>query len=208
MSDCQNCDTCPFIEPQKELIYEIHVTVDHKESFVEDCYSIGVKPVVIELGTGIPSHSMTSSTVKGGNDTTVFVTARSISKALEDIGYTVKRVKIETVPWHPKASCPEPGQYFETHFAVKNLNYTSSKNLRHLSYHLGLHYSSNLLKKSDDSAQMLTLRKKNVDYETYRDIAVSMEQALLTYNFKLDKVITEFALYDTNEKMDDQWLNS
>jgi hypothetical protein len=207
MSECQGCDTCPFTETVETLHYEIHVTVDHRETFVDDCYAIGVKPVIIDMGDDVPTHSMTSSTLKDSNDTAAFVTAHSIAKALEDIGYDVERIKIETVPWHPKTSNPEPEQYFETHFAfkVEGDGYMLNQMLKMAKW---LHPSRNLLKKGEDRIQMVTYRRHDVDSKTYLESIDDMQKVFLDNHLKLDKVITEFALYDTNERMDDPWLRS
>ena len=128
------------------LPYEIHVTVNlensytHKhindespEGFKEDCKSIGVKPIVIDLEMKDKSSIkdvMTSSKFFGDNRT-AYEESERISKRLRDMGYEVVRNKIETVPWHPAAPQdkdkdhplwhgePIPnGCYFESHIGV------------------------------------------------------------------------------------------
>lgn len=128
------------------LPYEIHVTVDlensytHKhindeilEGFKEDCKSIGVKPIVIDLEMKDKSSMkdvMTSSKFFGDNRT-AYEESERISKRLKEMGYDVVRNKIETVPWHPAAPQdkdknhplwhgePIPnGCYFESHIGV------------------------------------------------------------------------------------------
>lgn len=128
------------------LPYEIHVTVDlensytHKhinsgslEDFKEDCRSIGVKPIVIDLEMKDKSSMkdvMTSSKFFGDNRT-AYDESERIAKRLKEMGYEVVRNKIETVPWHPAAPQdddkdhplwhgePIPnGCYFESHIGV------------------------------------------------------------------------------------------
>jgi hypothetical protein len=178
--------------------------VDHRDTFVDDCYAIGVRPVIIDMGHGVPTHSMTTSTLKDSNDTMAFVTAHSIAKALEDIGYDVERIKIETVPWHPKASCPESEQYFETHFAIDNPS--TMDNVLILGLASFLHRSRNVLKKNDKNVQMYTYRSRD-KAEHFRTVT-EVTDTLKWSEVPLNKVITEFALYDTNERMDDPWLKS
>lgn len=128
------------------LPYEIHVTVDLENSythkhineeslneFKEDCKSIGVKPIVIDLEMKDRSSMkdvMTSSKFFGDNRT-AYEESERIAKRLREMGYDVVRNKIETVPWHPAAPQdkdkdhplwhgePIPnGCYFESHIGV------------------------------------------------------------------------------------------
>lgn len=128
------------------LPYEIHVTVDLENSythkhineeslneFKEDCKSIGVKPIVIDLEMKDKSSMkdvMTSSKFFGDNRT-AYEESERIAKRLKEMGYDVVRNKIETVPWHPAAPQdkdkdhplwhgePIPnGCYFESHIGV------------------------------------------------------------------------------------------
>lgn len=188
-------------------MYEIHITVKHRASFVDDCYELGIKPIIIDLGSDTPSHSMTSSTVTG-NDEVAFATAHNFASLFRDRGYVVERIKIETVPWHPKANSPDPGQYFETHFAIRNMgdNRLIDEVLKNAT---NLHRSRNLLKKGNDTVQMATYRSKH--YRTsneYLQDVDCIKAALISHGLELDKVISEFALYDTNVEMDHQWLKT
>ena len=208
MSSCALCDTCVFSEPQTELYYEIHVTVNNSDNFVSDCYELGIKPIIIDMGEGVPVHVMTSATVKG-NDASAFATANSFADAFRAMGYDVLRIKIETVPWHPCATHPTDDQYFETHFAVKLP--CDETWLNHIARFCDLHYSKNVLKKGDNSVQMLTYRSNNwkdVNSEKFQYHVSVIEEILNLYGFKLKKTIVEFALYDTNVRMDDTWLKS
>lgn len=133
------------------LPFEIHVTVNLEESvgfyganrkpmfdemidrFKEDCKKIGVKPIVIDLEINdgsILKDVMTSSKFFGDNRT-AYEESERIVKRLREMGYSVVRNKIETVPWHPAAPQdkdkdhplwhgePIPnGCYFESHIGV------------------------------------------------------------------------------------------
>lgn len=64
----------------------------------------------------------------------------------------------------------------------------------------------NLLKKEDKLLQMLTYRKKNInsfEFKTLVDSLTDKLNSLVTVN----KVIREFAIYDSNVSLDAQWLS-
>ena len=93
------------------LPFEIHVTIEADSflesisEFKEDCKSIGVKPIVIDLEINdgsIIKDVMTSSKFFGDNRT-AYEESERIVRELKDMGYKVVRNKIETVPWHPAA---------------------------------------------------------------------------------------------------------
>jgi len=205
MIDCQLCETCPFVEGQKELYYEIHITVEYSDNFVTDCYELGLKPIIIDMGDNIPPHSMTSSSIKGGSDDMIYATALNQADLFKSKGYIVTRIKIETVPWHPKALNRNNDQYFETHFAIK-FPYNSER-LKLWSANLGLHYSRNKLKRDNYLVQMLTYRTYE-NLEKYEKNVNRIKKLLTEDGFEIDKVINEFALYDTNIELDDLWLKS
>ena len=132
------------------LPYEIHVTVDMeriidgdgdstngKKLFIKDfknqCLSIGVKPIVIdlEISDGSTLKDVMTSSKHFGDNRTAYEESERIVKELKDRGYEVVRNKIETVPWHPAApqdkdkdhplwhGDPIPnGCYFESHIGV------------------------------------------------------------------------------------------
>ena len=121
------------------LPFDIHVTIEADSflesisEFKEDCKSIGVKPIVIDLEINdgsIIKDVMTSSKFFGDNRT-AYEESERIVRELKDMGYKVVRNKIETVPWHPAApqnSDPNHplwhgeeipnGCYFESHIGV------------------------------------------------------------------------------------------
>lgn len=205
MTECQLCEHCPFTEKvSKKIFYEIHITVAHKESFQDDCHRLGIKPILIDMGNGIPRHAMTSTTVEGNSDIDAKHYSDFLSKALVEAGYEVQRVKIETVPWHTKAKSPEQNQYFETHIGV-NLP-CDEEYLTLVAKILNLHKSKNLFKRGGKNVQMLTFRSHDMNSEKFLSYVESLKNVLTSNGFTYDKVITEFALYDTNLEMDKQWL--
>ena len=184
----------------EDIFHEIHITVDHKDSFEEDCKNLNVKPIIIEMSSKIPTHSMTSSTLKNMSDRDVMINAQALGDSLKSLGYDVQRIKIETVPWHPMAQIPSNFQYFEAHFAVEG--FISDENLKKLK----LHKSRNLLKKSTGSVQMLTFRIYNINDSIFKEVVDNLILKLEGLNVKVIKTIREFAIYDSNTSLDNQWL--
>ena len=40
----------------RNIFHEVHLTVKHQDSFEQDCKSLNVKPIIIDMGEDIP-HS-------------------------------------------------------------------------------------------------------------------------------------------------------
>jgi NTP pyrophosphatase (non-canonical NTP hydrolase) len=198
------------------LPYEIHVTVDlensytHKhineeslDEFKEDCKSIGVKPIVIDLEMKDRSSMkdvMTSSKFFGDNRT-AYEESERIAKRLKEMGYSVVRNKIETVPWHPAVpqdkdkdhplwhGDPIPnGCYFESHIGVIVTKETK-QDLEDLVDFLNesicefsgtAKLSKNFFKKTDDGKfiNMLTYRSNMVNAKEFEGEVRSIEKII------------------------------
>ena len=184
----------------RDIFHEVHLTVEHQDTFEEDCKSLNVKPIIIDMGSSIPTHSMTSSTYANNSDSEVYTKALNLKNKLEELGYEVQRLKIETVPWHAQGYNPKSDQYFEAHFAVEGS--ISTEDLKRLN----LHKSKNLLKKNESLVQMLTYRLFNSDSLLFNMKIDSLITKLEYLNVTVLKTIREFAIYDSNISLDDQWL--
>lgn len=198
------------------LPFEIHVTVDlensytHKhineeslDEFKEDCKNIGVKPIVIDLEMKDKSNMkdvMTSSKFFGDNRT-AYEESERIAKLLKEMGYSVVRNKIETVPWHPAApqdkdkdhplwhGDPIPnGCYFESHIGVIVTKETK-QDLEDLVDFLNesicefsgtAKLSKNFFKKTDDGKfiNMLTYRSNMVNAKEFEGEVRSIEKII------------------------------
>jgi len=205
------------------LPYEIHVTVKRPndlETFKEDCKEIGVKPIVIDLerdGETVLSDVMTSS-VHFGDNKSASEEAERIKKRLENppyfyVKYTVLRVKIETVPWHPVAPTAKNGfkmkedNYFESHLRIVT---TSERRelLEKIADLKKAHLSRNFFKKVNDNEYiiMMTLRWHKGVYENFKMEVDTLKILLENYNFEVDKTEIEFCLYDSNHVHDAVWI--
>lgn len=210
------------------LPFEIHVTVNLAKSgvggasvrsFQRACESMKIKPIILDLqskeGASVMNDVMTSSKHFGSN-TSALAEANLIKMGLEDRGFNVVRVKLETVPWHPaapqKADDPMPKDcYFESHIPVTldpaNVEWLAGFNKDTLCSKV--HMSRNVFKTLEDGrcVVMLTYR----DYKGYASEFVEtvnwiVEMLKQKPMFEIGKVHTEFAVYDTKVSHDASWL--
>lgn len=211
------------------LPFELHVTVEEAPNAAEFktvCAGLGVKPIFLALqdnaGATVLRDVMTSSVVMGENKDALAELDR-ICAGLEATGYSVVRRKIESVPWHPAApsgingvSAMPAGGYFESHLNVL-ISASSEESASVLRAQLNgiakehsAHFSKNVFKAISplEFTSMMTLRcysGTREDFDIKRDALVQRLQAA---NFKLEKVISEFSLYDSKTTHDTAWLRS
>ena len=220
------------------LPFEIHITVDLEklletnftiDHFREDCKSIEVKPIVLdlEMKEGSIKDVMTSSKHFGDNRS-AYEEANRITNKLTSFGYKVVRKKIETVPWHPAAptfNTGEPipnGCYFESHIGVtitpdeKELLQEFVEGLNSGCTEVGrielggtCKLSQNFFKKSKDGSKfvnMLTYRDNMTCKEDFEHAVDAIKWSLNECDFEFEKVEVEYALYDTNVNHDSKWI--
>jgi len=203
------------------LPFEIHITVKRPENiskFVSDCKDkLKVKPIVLDLQNGgevIIEDVMTSSHCYGTNASS-YIEAKRLSFELLTLGYEVVREKIESVPWHPMAPSNDSHStkmpqdcYFEAHIGVLIKNLEEKASLEEIAKSNDSHLSSNAFKKNPDgsSVMMVTLREKKGTREVFDANLEKLKDSLLSKQFSYEKVITEFAIYDTNVSHDFPWL--
>ena len=227
------------------LPFEIHITVDLEklletnftiDNFREDCKSIEVKPIVLdlEMKEGSIKDVMTSSKHFGDNRS-AYEEANRITNKLTSFGYKVVRKKIETVPWHPAAPTFKTGEpipngcYFESHIGVtispeekpyleglvEELNagfFSPSRGFsRPSQIELGgtCKLSQNFFKKSKDGSKfvnMLTYRDNMTCKEDFERDVELIKFLLNEDKFGFEKVEVEYALYDTNVNHDSKWI--
>ena len=220
------------------LPYEIHVTIDLEklletnftiDRFKEDCKSIEVKPIVLdlEMKKGTLKDVMTSSKHFGDNRS-AYEEANRIANKLTSFGYKVVRNKIETVPWHPAAPTSNTGEpipngcYFESHIGVvitpdekeKLQEFVQGLNDRCTDAGvIGLggtcKLSQNFFKKSKDGSKfvnMLTYRDNMTCRKRFEIEVDAIKYSLEYCGFEFEKVEVEYALYDTNVNHDSKWI--
>jgi NTP pyrophosphatase (non-canonical NTP hydrolase) len=216
---------------QFPLPYEIHITIDcsdisnYKKYFFDEfkkhCEINNLKPIVLdlELNDNTVIKDVMTSSKHFGDNRSVYEESQRIKLLLERLGYKVVRVKIETVPWHPKApinnfeKMPEDC-YFESHIGVlvkpnrkDDLNYIVNKKISNILTLYGgkIKLSQNYFKKTNDGSEyinMLTYRNDKVSGNVFEENVKMITDMLSEYNFKYEKVEIEFSIYDTNIKHD------
>ena len=198
------------------LPFEIHVTVNTNETglFVDACKLLNVKPIVLDLQKVGMTDVMTSSVIVTDN-LGAYTEMKRISQGLSKAGFVVVREKIETVPWHPAAPSKEHGTgekaqgYFECHFNVKVPSEERARELANLAKALDLYLSRNKFKITDTYYnQMLTLREYDSTREDFDKRVAEIKYMLLGSGFELEKVIVEYAIYDSSKAHDLKWLKA
>ena len=204
-----------------EIPFEIHITVNTSDlnSFKDICSTLNVKPIILELqnfkNDNILQDVMTSSNFIGSN-TDAYNEVKRLSTSLKDSGFNVIREKIETVPWHPSAPSKKDSNiimpkncYFETHFNVI-CSYKRKKFLKVLAEKWDCHLSRNIFKKIDDTNYkiMITYRDYNTTYEAFKERIELIKSEFIEHKYDVEKVIMEFAIYDTKISHDFNWINN
>lgn len=211
------------------LPYEIHVTVENAnvEDFKTACAALGVKPILLALQTRasetVLHDVMTSSTHLGDNNTAMLEMNR-IAGGLEVQGFKVVRRKIETVPWHPAAPSDKsgvrtmpPGTYFESHLNIlvvpqphSLMNGGEKQFLQAVAKRHDAHLSQNAFKQYSETEYtlMMTLRSHHANREEIEQRRDKLTSELKQHDFDIEKVITEFAIYDNKSSHDSAWLTA
>ena len=184
--------------------YEIHITVENNNNFIKTCEEIGVKPIVIVVDeTNQESNQvMTSSKYSG---TTWREVMNNLSKSLADKNQKILRQKVEIFPNELKS---ENHIYYETHFRLKLKKGYDRKPLQHACKHMNFHMSRNLFKKNDSwDWLMITYRSKDKTLVMFKSIIDTMKGILDNMNIEYDKIEIEECVFDSNENIDNKWLN-
>jgi len=208
----------------EKMPFEIHITIKAEdginvEEFKTNCKTLNVKPIVLALqdqkATKVMDDVMTSSKFFGNNGEAITEMKR-ISNGMAKLGYKVIREKIEAGFWHQKApfkadgdtKMPE-GCYFECHFNVECSN-DKLPRLSEISKELDCHLSKNMFKDYGDGlfTIMMTYRSYTQMYEDFEEHLEKIKSTLKLSNFKLEKEIVEFSIYDTKIDHDSKWLNA
>ena len=199
--------------------YETHITVEcptwRIPQFREDCESIGVKPIVLDLqnnaGESVMQDIMTSSKYVGPNPMDYMA---SIEQKLVNLGYSALRSKLETTPWHPAAPTEANGRkipkdcYFEAHLQIETVPERLPE-LREICMKQGAHLSRNVFKNNEFMViVMATLRKYDQTTKQFVNDVTAFDLALNQSDFWPKKIETEYAIYDSNVHHDKKWVDA
>lgn len=189
--------------------YETHLTVNLQNKTLEDfknvCKLIDAKPIVINLQNS--NQVMTSKTIQTEFDIKPYNICADDVIILEENGFEVIRVKIET----DKVKDSDTYHYAEIHVPChtrKLIEYPNIINDLPLfdleGNQIKGHISSNEFK---PNITFITWRSKLIEDFKYFDLIYSglMELLILSNPKKNPKL--EIAIFDSNEKLDSEWIN-
>lgn len=201
--------------------FEAHITLKNIEdlqntaNFEKFCKKNSVKPIFIELERGdMPKQIMTSSLHKGNFDE-INEEVKNLAAKMELENYEVIRLKIEAHPENtgipPTTNDILPSQkdnYFEAHYKILLPLSTSKKQLISLCEQYQAHLSINAFKKRNDNFEerFVTKRIYKVGKKEAFQAFDNLHQELEKQNFKINKKIVEYCVFDSNESVDDNWL--
>ena len=214
--------------------FEIHITAQIPqdaplqqfiEKFVEACKEAKVKPIMLDLTNQSNVHVMNDATTSSklfGTEKEAYDEVERICSVLEKHNFSVIRKKIETAIWHEKAQGKvlEPGNYFECHVGLlipKEKVEEKMAQLTELCKKHSAHLSRNTMKNSENGnlVQMATIRtyeSPNVEQISHRknfeNHIEAFAQELTQQGFQYEKLVYEFALYDTRNAHDKAWLDA
>jgi hypothetical protein len=191
--------------------YEIHITVNTNdvEKFKSDCYSIGVKPIVIETQNknDFGYQVMTSSTHHSENYTS---NLDRVVGELQFMGYDVIRQKVEREPERDSFGIGikhNPSLYYESHLRLKLPIGYDLNPFKEKITNKQWHFSKNLFKQDETYYyQMLTYRESKLDLEPFEHNISLMKLILDLEGIVYDKIEIEECIYDTNINIDHSWL--
>ena len=201
------------------LPFEIHITVEapnEVQYFKNWCDTMKVKPIILDLENNgkITMVDVMTSSVHFGNNNSAITEANRLAKALREACFIVLRIKIETVPWHSAApsvydmnhEMPE-NSYFESHLRIVTTE-KRKQELEKIAKQFNAHLSRNYFKKlnNDEYIIMMTLREYEDAYEPFQMVVNNLKEELECEDFIVDKMEIEFAVYDTNTKHDEKWI--
>lgn len=200
--------------------YEVHVTVDAEgisiEDFREACWKLKVKPIEIILKEGAEMKDlMTSGTRDFDDDKKAFDWAKEQEEFLNENGFKVLRVKIETQPEHPlapktrKDEMPD-GSYFETHIQMTLVRPEFMDILEEFIRRNKVHLSRNAFKQQKDGHMVYMLTYRSTD--CYGKFYSTKSKFILDFMEHFEDVAVlrpanvEFILFDSKQSHDDRWL--
>ena len=199
--------------------FENHITVEAAElsQFKNDCQMLNIKPVIVDMPLADGSFKtdyMTSMVYDGPLDV-VHQEASLVMLELTNIGYKVIRNKIEIsardeaeyISSIYKDKGFTSNQYFETHFEFLchgddtegQLKALCKDHLFYLSYNVGK-------AKEESKIVMLTVRHYG-EPDDFFSLIKQTKDLFNKYNLPILKAQSEFAIYDSNPRHDDEWLS-
>jgi len=226
----------PFLELAQTLrgrdysqIFEIHITVaaanadeETLQKFKTACSSLkesfgAVKPVLIQNASGEAARQMMTASHHVGSLPEIHVLAFRLSQAFVKMGYEIVRTKIEAnmsnsgVPISDEeAGRLSPENYFEFHVKLSLQPGCDEQHLSEVAAQTGARLSRSALRVTDSGVQkrFVTLRLygvgSNSALQRFDRCCSDLENA----GYFIDSRIREYAVYDSNVRLDKGWIDS
>lgn len=185
--------------------FEIHITVESFDinSFINHCKEINVNAIVIETEKEGVFNNQVMTSSKHVDENYLFV-LNDISNKLQEVGYNILRKKVEIRPLFEKN---KNHIYYESHLRLKLKRDFDRSILINLCKNSNFHLSKNFFKKDKDfDYQMITYRNDNISFTEFNKVINDMRNRLNDLNVNFDKVEVEECIFDSNIKVDKNWI--
>lgn len=185
------------------MLFEIHITIESNniEQFKLDCKNLNVKPILIDTIKDT-TQLMSSSKHNSANYKLVL---DNLTNEFKSLGYNILRKKVEKFPNKTK---DKDFIYYESHLRLKLPKQFNNSNLLNECNKLNFHVSKNLFKTSNEfDYQMITYRNYNLSFNKFNQQINKMKRFLTKENIDFDKIEIEECIFDSNEKIDKNWLS-
>lgn len=191
--------------------FEIHLTtsrISEKEipKFEKFCQDINVKPILIELSSGIHSQQpMISKVIRISDENSLIEEVEAIELKFEKMNYRIIRRKIEVPYWHleeSKSFFKESKKYLEWHGKI---SIDRNQLIKDVLIKYGAHLSKNSLK-SDPNRKFLTMRSEE-DISDFKSKIDRLKIDLSAQGISIFKEELEYCIFDSYVSLDEGWIN-
>jgi hypothetical protein len=183
--------------------YEIHITVENNDNFIDTCNKIGVKPIIIIVDENNKEFDqvMTSSKHSGNSYGEVLI---DLTDKLIENNQRIIRQKVERIPGD---NIDSNHIYYESHLRLKLKKGYNKNPIKVICKYLDFHLSRNFFKRNENYDWiMITYRNKKVPLDNFNKIIDYMKSLLDNMMIEYDKIEIEECIYDSNEDYDKYWL--
>lgn len=200
--------------------FETHITVclnhvDEVEGLQKWSTNYGFKCLYIVLERGVTASQPMLTRHGWGDFTNELRIAVDSCQSLSAEGFSVVRIKIETVPWNqgvPQSNSEAlnhpPDRYFEHHIKLLLESSADIVPLLELAERHSVHLSRNVLQTRSDNCheRFVTQRCMVVGRVEAQQQLQTLLNAITSLEYSVIKVEEEFVVYDSNFGIDEGWI--
>lgn len=197
---------------QTNVPFEIHITTEkinktQHNDFINFCTINKGKPLIIELAQGeFSNQPMFSKIIYSKQVEDVLNISSNLSIRLSENHFYPKRIKIEVPSIYANLFQNynnDLEKYFEWHGKI---TYVEQEKLYELCRKYKVHLSINSLK-DEQEKRFITLREYGEQHIFEQRVATLIEE-IKRGNWDISKQQSEYCIYDTNQLLDNGWLNN